>query len=200
MVARVYVEGGGESNHLRTLCRKGFSEFFRKAGLAGRMPRVIASGSRREVYDDFVTAHRKAEGSVFPVLLVDSETAVSAQSPWDHLMQLDHWDKPQGATDDHAHLMVQCMEAWFVADRHCLERYFGQGFTLNALAARNDVENIPKNDLMNGLRDATRHSLTKGEYEKGRDSFAILERIDPNLVRQASPYANRLIVVLLKSS
>jgi len=134
---------------------------------------------------------------MFPILLVDSETAVSAQSPWDHLAHQDHWDKPQGATDDHAHLMVQCMEAWFVVDRDCLAQYFGQGFTLNALPARNDVEDIPKNDLINGLIDATRHTRTKGEYKKGRDSFAILERIDPTLVTQASPYANRLIAVLL---
>jgi len=160
------------------------------------MPRVVACGSRNESYNDFVTAHRKANDEVFPVLLVDSETTVAAPSPWDHLTQQDHWQKPQGARDDHAHLMVQCMEAWFVADRHCLEQYFGQGFTPDALPARHDVENIPKNDLMNGLKNATRHTVTKGEYTKGRDSFAILERIDPNLVRQASPHANRLLALL----
>ena len=88
------------------------------------------------------------------------------------------------------------MEAWFFADRNCLAQYFGQGFTPNALPAQQDVESIPKNDLMEGLQNASRHSETKGEYRKGRDSFAILERIDPNLVRQASPFANQLILLL----
>ena len=196
MVARVYVEGGGDSNHLRTLCRKGFSDFFRKAGLEGRMPRVVACGSRNEAYNDFVTAHRKAGGDVYPVLLVDSEAAVAAQVPWEHLSQRDSWQKPPNASDDQAHLMVQCMEAWFIADRLCLAQYFEQGFVPNALPPRNDVENIPKNDLMNGLKNATRHTRTKGEYKKGKHSFAILERIDPDLVRQASPCANRLLVLL----
>jgi len=92
--------------------------------------------------------------------------------------------------------MVQCMEAWFMADKRFLEEYFGQGFTRNPLPPRDDIENIPKNDLMNELKNATRHTRTKGEYKKGKHSFAILERIDPNLVRQASPYANRLILLL----
>ena len=32
-----------------------------------------------------------------------------------------------GATDEQAHLMVQCMEAWFLADRETLAAVFGRG-------------------------------------------------------------------------
>lgn len=42
---KIYVEGGGDSKELKTRCRRGFSNFFEKAGLKGRMPRVVACGS-----------------------------------------------------------------------------------------------------------------------------------------------------------
>ena len=94
MVAvRLYVEGGGDTNRLRTACRRGFREFFLKAGLAGSMPRIIASGSRRSVYEDFCTAISQS-GDVCVCLLVDSEEAVAdGEGPWDHLKkrQADQW-------------------------------------------------------------------------------------------------------------
>ena len=77
MNVKAYVEGGGDTNALKTKCRQGFSEFFRKAGLAGRMPRIVASGSRRNAYEDFCTALKKAAADQFIVLLVDSEDAVA---------------------------------------------------------------------------------------------------------------------------
>ena len=43
---RLYVEGGGDSSTLKTACRAGFSEFLRKAGLRGYLPRIVACGSR----------------------------------------------------------------------------------------------------------------------------------------------------------
>lgn len=52
---KLYVEGGGDTNLLRTACRQGFSEFLKKAGLAGRMPRVVACGGRQDAYDAFCT-------------------------------------------------------------------------------------------------------------------------------------------------
>lgn len=45
MSVKVYVEGGGDHNKaLQTQWRKGFSEFFLRAGLEGRMPAVVACG------------------------------------------------------------------------------------------------------------------------------------------------------------
>ena len=163
------------------------------------MPRIVASGGRQSTYDDFCTAFRKAEDGEFIVLLVDSEDPVREQNaPWAHLRQRDGWDQPLGASDDTAHLMVQCMEAWFVADRTVLKDYFGQHFKPNALPKRQDVENILKKDLYAALKKATKSKdITKGEYGKGGHSFGILEALDPAKVRAASPYADRLIRVLL---
>ena len=161
-------------------------------GLQGRMPRVVACGPRRNAYDDFRTAMAGANADDFIMLLVDSEREVaSGDGPWEHLEKHDNWTRPTSATDDSAHLMVQCMEAWFVADRKALEKYFGQGFNAGKLPKRNDVENIPKNDLYRAIENATRSS-GKGQYGKGRHSFDILKDLDPEKVTDASFYARRL--------
>jgi len=194
---KIYVEGGGDTHALKTKCRQGFSEFFRKAGLEGRMPRIVSSGGRQAAFDDFCTAMKRAANDEFIVLLVDSEDAVAAiDEPWFHLKYRDNWDKPATAMDNNVHLMVWCMEAWFIADRETLAAFFGQHFNANALPARNDVENISKSDLYDELENATRLCEKKGKYGKGRHSFDILAQIDPAKVMAASPSAKRLIDTL----
>lgn len=197
MNVKVYVEGGGDRRELRAKCREGFSTFFRKTELAGQMPRVISCGARKQTYDNFHTALTKATKDDFIVLLVDSEGPVVTNTPWLHLKNCDNWEKPPGATDDNAHLMVQCMEAWFMADKETLAEFFGTGFNEGGLPARPDVEGIPKDDIKNGLRMATCQCKPKGEYHKGRHSFAILVRLNPQKVIEASPYAQRLVNILL---
>ena len=88
---RLYVEGGGDSDSLHSVCRRGFSAFLEKAGLSGRMPRIIACGSRNEAYNRFVIAC--AQPNIIPILLVDSECSVPDESdsdckswqPWQYL-------------------------------------------------------------------------------------------------------------------
>jgi hypothetical protein len=50
---KIYVEGGGDSPDLNKACRSGFGKLFERAGLAGRMPRVVVCGSRAETIKDF---------------------------------------------------------------------------------------------------------------------------------------------------
>lgn len=200
MVAiKVYVEGGGDSHMLRTACRKGFSTLFDKAGLSGRMPRVVASGSRSQAFSDFCTAMRGAAPGDFVCLLVDSEDPVDVNTPpWVFFgaREADRWQRPPGAEDDNAHLMVQCMEAWFLADSGALERFFGQGFHGNALPRRADVENIPKRDVLAALEAATRHCAPKGQYRKGKHAFDLLAMLDPGIVEEASHFGRRLFQTL----
>lgn len=201
MNVKVYVEGGGDTNALKTRCRQGFSEFFRKAGLEGRMPRIVASGGRQQTFDDFCTALKKSGVDDFIILLVDSEAPVAAGTgSWSHLKARDNWNKPAAATDENAHLMVQCMEAWFLADKDTLAAFFGGGFNRNALPSRTDVENISKHDLFNGLKNATRHCNKKGEYGKGKHSFDILAQIDISKVTAASPFAQCLVNTLVQAA
>ena len=200
MSARIYVEGGGNANKaLKSECRRAFKEFFQKAGLAGRLPRVIPGGSRKQTYDDFCTAFDDLDNDAFVVLLVDSEDPIAeGVGPWAHLRkrQEDRWTKPVGATDQHAHLMVQCMEAWFLADREKLSTLFGNGFRPRALPGQAAIEQIPKRDILAGLENATRDCGTRRGYRKGRDSFEVLARLDPERVTTASPHAARLMETL----
>ena len=130
------------------------------------------------------------------MLLVDSEGPVpKRRGTWSHLKACDHWGKPRGATDDDAHLMVQCMEAWFLADKDALASYFGSGYSGNAIPANPNIEEVAKRDIENGLRNATR-GCPKGSHDKGRDSFAILGALDPQKVTTASPHADRLVRTL----
>ena len=139
------------------------------------------------------------------LLLVDSEAPISEIGkvlepnefrPWIHLANRvgDQWPKPANAEDEHCHLMVECMENWFLADRNTLRAYFGQGFKISALPSQSKpVEAIRKSEVASALEDATAHCETKGRYSKGKHSFDLLGRIDPSLVVVGSPWAKRLI-------
>ncbi len=192
-MVKLYVEGGGDRAELKTACRRGFSRFIEKAGLQGSMPRIVACGSRNNAYDRFRTAH--TGGGETAMLLVDAEEQVTAQGPWQHLKDRDHWDLPSDATDEQCHLMVQVMESWFLADADALESYYGTNFRRQALPPNRNIEDVLKQDVYDGLVRATRDTQ-KGRYSKGRHSFEILERLDPEKVVEVSPYAKRFIDTL----
>ena len=178
------------------MCREGFRKFFSKAGLAGRMPKIIAGGARSNTYKDFCGLVRDKDRD-FVILLVDSEATVSGSSGvWEHLQRRDNWIQPDEVADENAHLMVQCMEAWFLADKATLAAFFGNGFNENALPRRVEVENIPKKQLLDSIENATRLCKTKGKYSKGQHSFLLLGQVDPEKVTAVSPYARRLIDTL----
>jgi hypothetical protein len=198
---KLYVEGGGDSNALKTACRAGFSEFLSKAGLKGKMPRIVACGNRQNAYDSFCTAINSGEEAL---LLVDSESSVAGNcqddrvenwKPWCHLKNRpgDQWEQPVNATEKDCHLMVQCMEAWFLADRETLEFFFGQGFKGNALPAANQIELVDKRQIYQALAIATHNCKTKNKYDKGKHSFKLLAMIAPDKVITASPWAKRFI-------
>jgi hypothetical protein len=162
------------------------------------MPRIVACGGRRQAYESFHTSQENRRDDENPILLVDSEEAVVHLDPWEHVRTRrdDGWPRPQDATPDQLHFMVQAMEAWFHADKDALEVYYGRCFRTAALSPRLDIENIPKADLFDGLQRATR-DCPKGEYSKGKHSFQILSRIDPQRVRTSSPnHGARLLDVL----
>lgn len=193
MSIKVYVEGGGKEKNLRYECRKGFNGFLEKAGLQGKMPQVIACGDRGKAYNYFKDALENGE---LALLLVDSEGPVPKDiSPWQYLHDNDKWNKPNEATEDQCHFMVQLMESWFLADKETLMNYYGQEFHANALSNNPNIEHISKQDVLNGLNRATKNTQ-KGKYNKGSHSFKILAQIDPEKVQRASPYAKRLITIL----
>lgn len=161
-MVKLFVEGGGDSNALRTACREGFTTFITRAGLT-RRPRVVACGSRRDAFDSFRTEVAQGDEAM---LLVDSEAPVFADCqqppadpmtwmPWAHLGRQpgDGWEKPRGSADTDCHLMIQCMETWFLADRAVLSTFFNPGFRSSELPpTANSLESIAKSDVYDALR------------------------------------------------
>jgi hypothetical protein len=192
----VYVEGGGHQRKILDDCRRGFGQLFEKVVRQGQPPKVRACGGRADTYHDFqrdVTQGKEG----FLIILVDSEGPVGANAtPWSHLRTQDGWKKPRNVHKDQAHLMVQCMESWFLADRDALSEYYKQGFLVKSLPGRPNIEEIAKRDVEQRLERATRHTHQKGPYHKTRHGFELLANIDPAKVRAASGHARRLFEVL----
>jgi hypothetical protein len=193
---KLFVEGGGDNQALRIECRQAFRRFLERAGFGTRMPRIVACGARKNAYDQFCAAFSELDAAI---LLVDSEGPVTAPSAWDHVKQRagDRWDKPSRASDDNLHFMVQCMETWFLADRPAMQSFFGNGYKEASLpAATRPIEEVPKDDLFVALKAATKDTKTKGYYAKGPHSFKLLAEVNPKLVRDASPSADRFLTTL----
>lgn len=87
--------------------------------------------------------------------------------------------------------MVQCMEGCFLADKNCLASFSGPDFKEKALPGQSSIEEIPKRDIEEGLKRATRQCDRRGAYHKGHDSFEILAELNPEKVLAASPHAKR---------
>jgi hypothetical protein len=213
---KLFIEGGGNDNaSLKSNCRRAFSSFLKKAGLGDRMLRIVASGSRNRAYRDYKMAVEHGERAF---LLIDSEAPVicpqqgeqgyvkadiNTWKPWYHLekrtndrgQEVDNWIKPSNGDDTDCHFMVQMMETWFLADIETLKDYYGKGFNENAMPKQKDIESISKEKVLHCLEVAANKSK-KETYDKGRDSFAILEKIDPQQVMAASPWARRFILIL----
>ena len=188
---KICVEGGGRKTMNRE-CRRGFAAFLTKTGISANAFEVEACGPRGEAYKTFSAECRMGLPSL---LLVDAERPVTSRNTWQHLKDNDSWSRPEGAKDGGCHLMVQVMESWFLADADALKSFYGQDFRAQSLPKNPDIELVPKQDVINGLKQATLNT-GKGGYAKGRDSFKILEKIDPYKVIKASPHAKRLVEAL----
>ena len=193
---RIYFEGGGDCTGQKSQLRQGFSAFLGDLVERCRERRVrwrlIACGSRGQAFQDFETALR-THPQHFNVLLVDSEGPV-AEPPRRHLESRDKWPLSEVA-DEQCHLMVQMMEAWFIADPAALKKFYGQGFNASALPKNRNVEEIDKRDLEKALKAATENT-TKGEYAKIRHGAKLLGMLDAARVREASAHCDRLFAVL----
>lgn len=195
---RIYLEGGGDGKNTKALIRQGFSQFLKPLVEIAKSKKIkwdiTICGSRNNAFRDFKNA-LKSHPEAFNVLLVDAEAPVTKQSPWEHLKFRDNWDAPLGVDDSQCHLMIQAMEAWFIADVSTLKQFYGQGFKENAIPRNANVETIDKDSLEPSLKNATRNT-TKGEYQKIKHASKLLELLNVAKVREASPYCDRLFTTL----
>ena len=189
MTVTVYVEGGGNNKDTITRCRQGFSEYCKNVAPLNPRPRIVACGGRQQAFDRFKTEVVRSKKGDLCLLLVDSEGPVEAtMTSSAHLQAHDRCPLPESETQK-IFLMVQAMEAWFLADRDALAKYYGARFRRQNLPGdERRIEEIPKDDLEPSLVRATRDTQ-KGQYHKTRHGFALLGLIDPLKVQMGSPYA-----------
>ncbi|AFY49535.1 hypothetical protein Nos7524_3755 [Nostoc sp. PCC 7524] len=222
----IYIEGAGDEDDIELLPRQrpgfrsgirsgketttglraGFRKFFEELyNIAGENHKIflVMCGSRRDAYEDFKTA-LESQPEAFNVLLIDSESPVSStMTPWEHLRNRTE-DQPWildaiNFDNEQCQLMVQTMEAWFIADIDALRTFYGQKFredTIHQGMARySSVEQVSKGTLRVWLSAATRRTEKK-TYHKTNHAPKLLELLDVTTVRQASPYCDRLFATL----
>ena len=192
MEIAVYFEGGGNSAETKAILRQGMSAFLKPLVDLARHRRcrwsITSCGGRDQAFDAFVDALDKFPDT-FNVLLVDSETPVTAL-PRSHLAQRDNWNL-NAASEVQVHLMAQCMEAWLVADPEALADYYKQGFNSNALPARMNLEEEPKQQIYAALVAATRQTQ-KGKYAKIKHASELLKRVSQDKAKTRCGHCERL--------
>lgn len=191
----IYVEGGGDTAEQKKELRTGLDALLGSQKRAAQEKRLgwktIPCGGRQQTYEAFVNERRFGDTETLCVLLVDSEdpiasetkgkSEVNAQVRKRHLEKHEpSWDL-SAVSEDHVHLMVQCMEAWIVADSDALARYYGQHFRAASLPNRANLEEVLKGRIYDALNEATRNTQ-KGPYAKIKHASKLLAIVSPDKV------------------
>lgn len=80
-----------------------------------------------------------------------------------------------------------------MADKEALADFFGLGFKTDALPQCVEIEKIAKDEIYRSLDNASAHCKNKAPYGKGKHSFLILKKVDPEKVAASSPWAARFL-------
>jgi hypothetical protein len=186
----LYVEGGGDSKELHARCREGFRKLLESCGFAGRMPRIVACGGRAATFNDFKTALSRSDDFEFVAMLIDSEQSMSSiEATWRHLIEHEGWQRPRTADDGQVLFMTTCMETWIVADRATLAKHFGSALRTSDLPPLQDLEVRDRQTIQESLEQATR--TCSNAYRKGKRSFEVLGRLNPDVLELHLPSFSR---------
>jgi hypothetical protein len=188
----IYLEGGGDTAQQKAELRTGMDALLGPEKQAAREKklgwRMVPCGGGPQTFDAFYHALREAEKETLLVLLVDSETPIAAETKnaqananarVKHLAQ----SNLSIADPKQVHLMVQCMEAWIIADPQALADFYGQNFHAKSLPNRQNLEEEPKAEVLAKLKRATTKTQ-KGEYAKIKHASKLLKLIDRARVGQ----------------
>jgi hypothetical protein len=153
--------------------------------------KLIAGRGRDQTIDDFVVAVRQHRvGSL--IILLDSDQADDGRL-FVRLQQKTNWKPARKVGANSVYWMVQCMEAWFLADRKALRNVFGERLKAKSLPRGADVETVTKPDML--LKKATRGS-DGSPYDKGSHAGKLLACLDPEAVRRGARNFQRLLDTL----
>lgn len=185
MSAKIYLEGGGgrqDSKYLKVACRRGFRQLFESLGYSGKMPRLVACGSRDNTFSDLKTAckNRKDE---YVAMLIDSEDPVSdPEKTWVHLESRDGWERPENSSDEDVLFMMTCMETWITTDRKALKEVYGDDLQESALPSSFKIEWKQRHEIQDALIHATRNCSKP--YSKGKVSFDLVGDLNPRVLEE----------------
>jgi hypothetical protein len=189
---RIVVEGGGN----QTSFRNGFQEFFKflREPLDGKPVdlSIVQGGSGESAANKFAK-QRELFPDALIFLLVDSEFPVSdGIGIWDFLVRKRRgFEKPRWASDNHAYLMVQCIETWIISDIRAHPERYGPGLKVSKISRRRNLEEEPKADVQKQLKDAL------GSYGHS-EAPKFIAGVDPEELRKL-PHGARLIDNLVKT-
>lgn len=190
---KIYVEGSGDNNKLQSVGRSAMKNFLSKLELNGSI-QIIMCGGRQQAYNDFCVAMKnmKPDGDM-PLLLVDSESLVDKHAePWTHLQARDNWSKPDRATDTHAYLMAQTMEAWIVCDPSAWKAWKPRIDSDKLPAIHNNNVELLEKDKLENICELICKTIDLSYLKSKRlNGFGILKYVQPELVRKNSKEANR---------
>ena len=190
---RIIVEGGGPDAPFR----EGFKSFFLKfvpPTVDGQVVDLaIVRGSNGEEAVKKFAQHRKLYPDALIVLLMDSEGPVPATtSVWPFLTNRGGIVKPDWADETNLYLMVQCVEAWIVADPDALSSHYKSNLNPNKLPKRTKLEEEPKAEIQRKLKLAT-----GGRY-KHSDCADLIGLVGPAHIRKL-PHGQRLTKLLVET-
>ena len=184
MEIRIYFEG-------KATLRSGFEVFFADLKTAARGAcSTIQLVAARNGLSDYRKASR-THPDAWNILLKDSEQAMPADP-----RQLGKSHGIDPAFVDRVFWMVELMEAWFLADPQMLAEYYGQGFVRTTIGQPADVERVPKAEVLNRLKHATRNT-SKGEYHKVKHAPYLLEKLDGSQVRDRAQQCRQLFEAVM---
>jgi len=81
------------------------------------------------------------------------------------------------------------METWIVADRDTLRQHYGSSLQESALPSLISLEQSNRQDIQEGLKHATRNC--SNAYQKGKRSFEILGKLEPETMESHLPAFQR---------
>ena len=77
------------------------------------------------------------------------------------------------------------METWVVADRATLQSHYGSELQDSALPALNNLESRSRDSIQDAIAHATQDC--KNAYKKGKRSFQVVGKLDPDALQEHLP-------------